>query len=105
MRIRTALLPLLFLCSVSVYSFGQRITGTIEGRVMDPSGAVLPGVEITVTSESTQQNRTAVTNEIGLYSFPLLTSGTYSVRASLPGVKTELRRAVVVEVDRNAQVD
>ncbi len=105
MRIRTALLFSIISCCLSLSGFGQRITGTIEGRVMDPTGAVLPGVEITVTSESTQQNRTSLTNEIGLYTIPLLTSGTYSVKASLPGFKTELRRGVVVEVDRNAQVD
>src|SRR5947209_10413867 len=104
MRIQEISCTLLLMSIMSVLGFGQRITGTIEGRVMDPSGAILPGVEITVTNEQTQQNRTSVTNEIGLYTVPLLPSGTYSVKAVLPGFKTELRRGVVVEVDRNAQV-
>jgi len=99
-------LLLLLLISVSCLSgFGQRITGTIEGRVTDPSGAVLPGVEITVTNEQTQQTRTSITNELGLYNVPLLQPDLYSVRVSLPGFKSELRRGIVVEVDRNARVD
>jgi hypothetical protein len=102
---RGALFLLFLIVAVAVSGFGQRITGTIEGRVTDPTGAVLPGVEVTVTNEQTQQNRPTLTNELGLYNVPLLPPGTYSVRISLPGFKTELRRGVIVEVDRNAKVD
>ena len=90
MRIQEISCTLLLMSIMSVLGFGQRITGTIEGRVTDPSGAVLPGVEITVTNEQTQENRTNITNERGLYNVPLLPPGAYSVRAVLPGFKTDL---------------
>ncbi len=105
MRIRSTLLLLIMVFTLALAGFGQRITGSIEGRVSDPSGAVLPGVEITITNEQTQQTRASITNELGIYTVPLLPSGSYSVKASLPGFKTELRRGILVEVDRNAKVD
>ena len=89
---------------LSFAAFGQRVTGSIDGRVSDVSGAVLPGVEITVTNDSTGETRATITNEIGLYNIPLLRSGTYSVQASLPGFRTELRSGVLVEVDRTARI-
>jgi Carboxypeptidase regulatory-like domain/TonB-dependent Receptor Plug Domain len=106
MRVRTNSCMSAVVCLfLSVAAFGQRVTGSIDGRVTDPSGAILPGVEVTVTNESTSQTRAVVTNETGLYNVPLLTSGTYSVQASLPGFRTEVRRGIVVEVDRNARVE
>ena len=64
MRIRNAAIFALLLL-VPLTTFGQRITGSIEGRISDASGAVLPGVEITVTSDATGQVRTVLTNETG----------------------------------------
>jgi len=105
MRIRISLSLLLLIVVSSLSGFGQRITGTIQGLITDPSGAVLPGVEITVTNEVTQQTRTSISNELGLYTVPLLQPGTYAVAATLPGFKTGVQRGVLVEVDRNARVD
>lgn len=105
MRLRNATIVIAVVWVLSGTAIGQRITGSIDGRVTDPSGAVLPGVEITVTNDATQQSRTTITNETGLYSVPLLPSGAYTVRISLPGFKTEVRRGIQVEVDRNARVD
>lgn len=105
MRFRSAAIFGAVLFALGGMAIAQRITGSIDGRVQDASGAVLPGVEITVTNDATQQARTTITNETGLYNVPLLPSGTYSVRASLTGFRTELRRGIQVEVDRNARVD
>src|SRR5262245_35215349 len=105
MRLRNAAMVIAVVWALSGTAIGQRITGSIDGRVTDPSGAVLPGVEITVTNDATQQSRNTITNETGLYSVPLLPSGAYTVRISLAGFKTEVRRGIQVEVDRNARVD
>lgn len=48
----------------------QTVTGTIQGRVTDTSGAVLPGVTIVIKNMETGGARTVVTNEAGLYSAP-----------------------------------
>ncbi len=104
MKIRNAgIFALLVLLPITLY--GQRITGSIEGRISDASEAVLPGVEITVTSDATGQVRTGLTNETGRYNFPLLPSGTYTVQTAFPGFRTEIRSGVQVQVDRNARID
>src|SRR5262249_15124550 len=62
-------------------------TSALTGRVTDPTGAVLPGVEVTATSVATNQPRTVITAEDGVYRIPLLEPGAYKVRFSLAGFK------------------
>jgi hypothetical protein len=104
MRIRNAAIFVLLLL-VPLTTFGQRITGSIEGRISDASGAVLPGVEITVTSDTTGLVRTILTNETGRYNFPVLPPGGYTVQTSFPGFRTEIRSGVNVQTDSNARID
>jgi TonB family protein len=66
--------------------------GSLSGTVTDPTGAVIPGVTVTVSSRVVTQNavtetdvQTTVTNEVGAYTFPALTPGQYSLKALLPG--------------------
>src|SRR5215467_5740715 len=83
----------------------QSTNGAILGTVKDQSGAVLPGVEIEVLNLSTNQSRTAVTNERGDYNAPQVPIGLYSVTASLPGFKTEVRSRIEIQVDQRARID
>ena len=62
-------------------------TSQITGRVVDQDGAVLPGVNVTVTNMGTGVARDTVTNNEGLYSVPALNPGNYSVRAELAGLR------------------
>ncbi len=61
--------------------------GTITGKVTDSSGAILPGVSLTLTSPQVMGQRTAITDETGGYRFGLLPPGLYSVKYELPGFK------------------
>ena len=62
----------------------------LGGIVTDPSGALLPGVTITVTNTNTGVQTTTITNESGAYTFPSLQPGSaYRVGASLPGFQTK----------------
>ncbi|HEY3416312.1 MAG TPA: carboxypeptidase-like regulatory domain-containing protein, partial [Armatimonadota bacterium] len=61
--------------------------GSADGTVRDPSGALLTGTKVTVNNLETNQSRTAVTNDIGYFFFPLLTPGRYRVSAERPGFK------------------
>src|SRR5437016_7420237 len=63
-------------------------TSALTGTVTDPTGAVLPGVTVTATAVATNQSRTVVTTESGVYRIPLLDPGSYKVRFGLPGFKT-----------------
>jgi len=57
-------------------------TGQLTGTVQDASGAVIPGATVTLTDQSTGITRVVETNGRGLYAFPSLVPGTYSIKVS-----------------------
>ncbi|PYR95875.1 MAG: hypothetical protein DMG12_27700 [Acidobacteria bacterium] len=72
------------LCNCSSIVWAQS-TAQISGTVMDQSGAVLPGVEVTATETETGLTRSVVSNETGSYVLPNLPVGPYRLEAGLPG--------------------
>src|SRR5262249_41530258 len=79
-------------------------TGDIVGRVVDSSGAVLPGVTVTATSLATNIGRTTVTSDTGDYAFTSLPIGVYDVKTELTGFQTQTARVALSTGDR-ARVD
>src|SRR5205814_1082896 len=77
----------------------------ISGTVKDPSGAVLPGVEITATQTQTGIVRTTVTNETGSYVLSNLAVGPYRFEASLPGFRTFVQNGIVLQVNGSPVVN
>jgi hypothetical protein len=73
-------------------------TASISGSVVDPSGARLPGVEVTATQTDTGQVRSVVSNESGFYVLPSLPTGPYKVTAALPGFRMFVQTGIVLEV-------
>jgi Carboxypeptidase regulatory-like domain len=91
---------LLFVCAT--VSLGQTAsTGALNGTVTDPSGAVIAGATVTLTS-ATGEVRTATTDASGSFKFSLLQPGTYSVKFSAAGFKTASVPAVTVNVTETA---
>jgi hypothetical protein len=94
---KTKLLTLLVaavLCSpaVAIAQIGQ--TATLTGTITDTSGAVLPGVTVTASSEAVLGgSRTTVTDENGVYRFPALPPGTYTVKVELSGFRSASHEA------------
>jgi hypothetical protein len=82
----------------------QSQTGEIFGKATDESGALLPGVAVTLTGPSLLQPLTATTAESGSYQFPRLTVGTYNVKFELAGFKTIIREGIEVTVGFNANI-
>jgi outer membrane receptor for Fe3+-dicitrate len=80
-------------------------TGRIVGKIVDSSGAALPGVTVTVTSPSLQGANTTVTDGEGNYRFPTLPPGTYQVKTALSGFKTMEQANVAVGLDRTVEVN
>jgi hypothetical protein len=66
----------------------QSATGAIEGVVVDPSGAVLPGSTVTLRQPATGHTRTTVSDAMGIFRAPLLPVGLYEVAAVLAGFET-----------------
>ncbi len=69
----------------------QATTGVIEGTVQDESGAVLPGVTITLLNTATDFEQVLVTDARGRFRGVLLPLGPYRVTAQLEGFKTWVR--------------
>jgi hypothetical protein len=83
----------------------QAVYGSIGGTITDNSGAVLPGVTVTITSLERQTVDTAVSNESGFYVKERLLSGAYEVKAELTGFKVAVVPRVQVSVDTQTPVD
>jgi hypothetical protein len=107
MKAFARLFVLLFvICAVtSTPARAQQQTGEIFGKVTDQSGAVMPGVAVTVTGSVLLQPLTAVTSESGTYQFPRLEIGVYAIRFELSGFKTVVNDKVRVTVGYSAQIN
>src|ERR1043166_8380862 len=84
---------------------GASTTGSINGKVVDSSQAVLPGVTVTVASPSLMGVQTAVTDAGGNYRFPALPPGTYTVTFELPGFNTLKRENIQIAMGFTATVN
>jgi hypothetical protein len=86
---RTALCGVLVVLASCVLLNAQNVvlTGSLGGRVTDQSGAVVPGASVVVQNLGNGVKQSAETNHVGLYRFPVVMPGTYSIVASLKGFR------------------
>ena len=78
----------------SASSLFAQATGSIRGTVVDTSGALISGATVTATNSETSSVRAVVTNKEGIYVFPSLAIGTYSLRISHDGFETQKRDGI-----------
>jgi Carboxypeptidase regulatory-like domain len=83
--------------------WGQQ-AGSVNGLLSDPTGGAVAGAKITLTSTATGISRSATTGHDGLYNFPEVNSGDYTVTGEAAGFK-KLVANVRVEVNQVARVD
>ncbi len=98
-------LVLLLACPALAAGQTSATTGAINGKVMDASGAVLPGATVGVKSPSMQGVQTGVTNADGAYRFPALPPGDYKITYELPGFATVIRDGIHVGLGFTATVN
>ena len=102
-------LPILGAClSVLILSsllFAQGSTARILGIVTDASGAVIPGVSVTIRDVDRGTARSLTTDEAGAYNAPNLLPGAYTVRAELQGFSIVERQNIRLEVGQDIRVD
>lgn len=82
----------------------QRPDGTISGTVKDPSGAVIRGALITITSDQTGATRTAVSSDVGSYTVSNLLLGSYTVKIEVAGFSPYTRTNVQVQAAQVVEV-
>src|SRR5437879_5140349 len=93
-----------FLLSAALV-FGQGFQGSMRGRVVDSTGAVVPLAKITLTDEGTSIGRASVTNDQGEYTFASLTPATYTVIAESGGFKRSEHKGVIVSTQQAITLD
>jgi Carboxypeptidase regulatory-like domain/TonB dependent receptor len=93
--LRRSLTLVVLAASVAVPARSQVTTGTLQGTVVDPSGAVASGASVTAYHKQTGLRRETKTGPEGRYSLPLLSVGSYVVGATSPGLVSEPRGATV----------
>ncbi len=104
-RVSRLLTGLVMVLLAGAPAAAQEFRGAILGVVADASGAVLPGVTVTVTNVDTNVPSEAVTDGEGRYQVRYLNPGAYTVTASLEGFKTVIRSGVQVGVGDSLSVD
>ncbi len=97
-RSRVALLCLAALIGLPHLALAQRVTGQIVGTVTDASGAVLPGVTVTLKGPAIVGSQTATSSEKGFYRFVALPPGAYSLSFALSGFGTLNREGIRAQV-------
>ncbi len=101
MRIPTRALALsAFTLAASVSALAQS-TATVSGNVTDPSGAVVPGAQVTVRGLATGTDRQTVSDSAGNYAVPSLQPGDYSVAIQAPGFAEYKVARLTLQVDQS----
>jgi|CXWL01.1.fsa_nt_gi hypothetical protein len=105
-RINSWLATIVFVFCLSGFSLGQGTTGSIEGTVKDPNGAIVPSVTVTVTSTgaTTGFKATATTDGDGHFQISKVPPGTYTIvteasgfkKNSIPNVSVSLEKATTL---------
>jgi hypothetical protein len=98
-------LMMLLAATLHVVASAQETTGTITGVTSDQTGAVLPGVSVTIKNTNTSTSRTVVTNETGLYTASLLPVGSYEVTFELSGFQPVTLKNIDLHVNDRLKLD
>jgi ankyrin repeat protein len=70
---------------------------TIVGRILDPQGAAVFGTRLTLTNDQTGMERTAVSNDEGVYQFQFLEAGVYTLRAEQAGFQSSVITGIILD--------
>jgi hypothetical protein len=80
-------------------------TGNVQGTVQDSSGAVVPRASVTITDVATQVSHTTRTDNAGVYVFPGLITGTYSLTVVAQGFETYEQTNIVLEIGSSIAIN
>jgi len=90
---------LIYLCAITSAVYGQSITGSISGRVVDQQGATIANATVTATEPDRNITETTKTGEQGDFVFPGLQPGNYNIAVAAQGFKRSARSGVALHAD------
>lgn len=96
---------LVFALLVAGAARAQTTTGQITGVVQDPSAAVITGAKVSVTQQETGLVRESQTNMEGIFAFPLLPIGTWTLRVEQAGFRPVIQTDITLQVNETRRVD
>ena len=105
MYARISALLVAFALAVTSLAAAQERFGNITGKVTDQTGAVLPGVTVTVTNNETQRSTVVVSDSNGTFYATALDPGRYAVKFELSGFITQEAPSVILLLGTTATVD
>src|SRR5215471_14429704 len=79
-------------------------TGTVNIRVVDETGALVPDAQLQLTDRATNDQRIAATQQTGTYSFVNLAYGTYRLTVTKGGFQTQILQEVLVQTSRDTSI-
>jgi hypothetical protein len=82
----------------SAWCFSQTSSTALSGTVYDPSGGVIGSASVTVANDARNVSFKQITNESGLYSFPSIAVGTYTVTVDIGRFKTKRLTGITLNV-------
>lgn len=97
-KVIVSFLSLLSLAAILSTVWAQGPVGTINGTILDPSGAVVPGATVVATNIATGVESKTTSTSAGAYTLPYLPSGTYTIRASAPNFRTSTAENMILRV-------
>ncbi len=95
----------IMLAVVPAVGRAQSLRGSLNGTVTDPTGATVPGVEVTLTSADTAFTQKVTTGADGLYSFPNVVAGSYELKVEAKGFRDYVQRGISILVNQSARQD
>lgn len=98
-------IPVLAITALAPLGWAQAGNGTIRGTITDPSGAVIPGATVSLTTPDGHTLATATSDASGAYQTKGVPAGTYIVLANAPGFAPSSSKAVVVAAGQSKQFD
>jgi Carboxypeptidase regulatory-like domain len=102
---RGAICGLALLIFPELTAFAQLYTGSLTGTVLDPSGAPVPGAQITLDDVDRSIRNSAKTDRSGRYIFPSLSPGEYSVMVAATGFEPFELKEIVIQVNATLSAD
>ena len=106
-RVRISLCGVVFaiLCTLPGALFGQGYFGSVTGEITDQSGAVVPGVKVTLVDQQKGYRYATTSDTAGRYLYVSIPPGSYSLTAETTGFEKMVRTGVTVSVSENVTVN